>query len=547
MSRHGSLLEVDNLSIALPHGADRAMAVDQVSFTVDPGEIVCLVGESGSGKSMIAHAILALLPQDISVASGCLTFKDRNLLSLNSAERRRLRGGAVSMIFQEPLSSLNPLKRVGKQVAEAITTHNANARPKDVAARVIALFDQVGLPDPPALARSFPFQLSGGQRQRVMIAMAMANQPALLVADEPTTALDVTTQAQILSLIDELRRSSGMGVLFITHDFGVVAAMADRVVVMRGGRIVEQGCAEDVLLRPKQAYTRMLIAAVPKALEFVRSHEKTGAPVLAIGNLRKTFSTRQGLFRAQRRTIAVDGVSLDLFSGETVAVVGESGSGKSTLGRMIMRLTEPDDGTIHLAGTDFRALRGDDLRLARRNLQIVFQDPFASLNPRQTIGDAIMRGPIAYGVSHVDALARTRRLLKRVGIAESATGRYPHEFSGGQRQRICIARALALEPQVLIADEALSALDVSVQAEVLKLLAELRDEMRLAVLFITHDLRVAATISDRVIVLHRGHIVEEGKTSDVFLNPKHPYTCALLNAIPGRRIFDHAGAAAAYA
>ena len=532
------LLSITGLSIALPAGADRSFAAEDISFTIKRGEVVCLVGESGSGKSMIAHAILSLLPQGVGIASGALAFEGRDIASLGTGDLRRLRGGDISMIFQEPLSSLNPLKHVEAQIAEAITTHDRSAARKDVTARVLQLLDQVGLPDPHLLRSAYPFQLSGGQRQRVMIAMAMANRPALLVADEPTTALDVTTQAQILALIDDLRRSQGMGVLLITHDFGVVATMADRVVVMRQGRIVEQGSADEVLRCPRDAYTRALIAAVPKGIARVRRHSAVGEPVLSVRNLRKTFTTRRGLFRAAREVSAVNDVSLDLHKGETIAVVGESGSGKSTLGRLIMRLTEPDSGEVRLGDQDLRQLRREELRLARRHLQIVFQDPFASLNPRQKIGEAITRGPIAHGVSRSEALERTRALLRRVGIAETAIDRYPHEFSGGQRQRICIARALAVQPRVLIADEAVSALDVSVQADVLALLAELRDEMQLAMLFITHDLRVAAEIADRVIVLQRGAIVEQGATTDIFARPSHPYTRALLDAIPGRDFFE---------
>ncbi len=539
MSGSAPLLQINDLSVALPPGADRQFAAEQVSFAIGRGEIVCLVGESGSGKSMIAHAILSLLPRDVSVTGGTIALDGDNLLALSPQGIRRLRGGAISMVFQEPLSSLNPLKRVGEQVAEAITVHDTAAGRADVAARVLRLFEEVGLPDPPLLVRSFPFELSGGQRQRVMIAMAMANRPGLLIADEPTTALDVTTQAQILTLIDDLRRSHGMGVLFITHDFGVVAAIADKVVVMRHGRVIEQGVAEDVLLRPRDAYTRNLIDAVPKGPTSIRHQNRTGAPVLSARHLRKTFTTRQGLFRAPRRTVAVDDVSLDLFEGETIAIVGESGSGKSTLGRLIMRLTEPDKGVIELEGRNFCQMRGETLRFARRRLQIVFQDPFASLNPRQTVGEAVARGPIAYGVSREDARKLARRLLHRVGIGERATERYPHEFSGGQRQRICIARSLALEPRVLLADEAVSALDVSVQAEVLKLLAELRDEMHLAMLFVTHDLRVAAAIADRIIVLRQGKVVEQGLTSDIFHKPAAQYTRDLLDAIPGRSVFNY--------
>ena len=456
---------------------------------------------------------------------------------------RHLRGGEISMIFQEPLSALNPLTRVGQQIAESILTHTKPAISNEaVDARVQELINAVGLPDPVALARSYPFQLSGGQRQRIMIAMAMANNPALLLADEPTTALDVTTQKQILALVKKLQTDRGMGVLLITHDFGVVADVADRVVVMRNGRVVEQGTVDEVLRHPKDDYTKSLIAAVPGSRKLARPDRQIGTePLLDAFALSKTFVTSQGLFLPPRRTAAVKDISLSLKARETVAIVGESGSGKSTLGRMIMRLIEPDQGSVYFGGENLLAQRGEGLRAMRRKIQIVFQDPFAALDPRQKVGDAIARGPMAYGASKAEAYADARRLLARVGLTESAINRYPHEFSGGQRQRICIARALALKPLVLVADEAVSALDVSVQSHILALLAELREEMNLAMIFITHDLRVAAEIADRIVVMRRGEIVEQGATEAIFENPTDPYTRALLDAIPGRGMFAGPG------
>ena len=429
------------------------------------------------------------------------------------------------------------MKRVGEQIEETILTHQRPApSAAEIKARVQELLTQVGLPNPPQLANSYPFELSGGQRQRVMIAMAMSNQPALLIADEPTTALDVTTQRQILRLIDDLRRDRGMGVLLITHDFGVVADVADRVVVLRHGKVVEHGTVEEVLRHPREAYTRELIDAVPKARVKHRETATQAAPLLDVVNLRKTFRVKRGWFQPPREVLAADGISLTLHEGETLAVVGESGSGKSTLGRMVMRLTEPDSGAIRLGSQDLRQLRGEALRQARRGLQIMFQDPFSSLDPRQKVGDAVARGPMAYGTSRTEAMAQARQLLARVGLTPSAADRYPHEFSGGQRQRICIARALALRPKVLIADEAVSALDVSVQAQVLALLAELRREIQLAMIFITHDLRIAAEIADRVIVLQHGRIVEEGPTARV-LHPARGLYARPAGRDPGPPLF----------
>jgi peptide/nickel transport system ATP-binding protein len=532
-----SLLDIRDLSIALPRGGDRARAVDGVWLSVAADEIVCLVGESGSGKSMTAHAVLGLLPPRVRLAGGEIRFRDRDIGRLDEAALRRIRGADIGMIFQEPLSALNPLTRVGDQVAEAMVIHGRLDR-DGRRNRVVELFAGVGLPDPETIGRRFPFQLSGGQRQRVMIAMALANDPTLLVADEPTTALDVTTQRQILDLIRAQQKARGMGVLFITHDFGVVADIADRVVVMRHGKVVEAGPGRTVLARPSHAYTRSLIEAVPgRAGPKPAADTTTKAPViLELNNLRKQYASRTG-WHGRRVVKATDDVTVALRAGESLAVVGESGSGKSTLARMVMALTRPDGGEILFEGRNVAGLGGAALKTYRRRVQMVFQDPFASLNPRHRVGDAIARGPIAFGTPRAEAMAIAARLLERVGLDASAAARYPHEFSGGQRQRICIARALAPDPAILVADEAVSALDVSVQAQILALLADLKRELGLAMIFITHDLRVAAEVSDHTIVMRHGRIVEQGPTAALFANPAHDYTRDLLAAIPGRTIF----------
>ena len=536
------LLAIENLVLGLPEGADRTRAVDGISLKVDRKEIVCLVGESGSGKSMTAHAILGLLPSKVKALHGEIRFGDRDLLSLSPREMRALRGSRIAMIFQEPLTALNPLAKVGHQVAEAIRIHGRSDGAVD--ARVVELFSQVGLPDPASIVSAYPFQLSGGQRQRVMIAMALANDPELLIADEPTTALDVTTQRQILDLILSLQQKREMGVLFITHDIGVVADIADRVVVLRHGKVVEQGPAETVLEAPQTDYTRDLLDAVP-GRGAIRSTEEESAPLLEIKALQKVFTTRQSFFAKPRRVAAAAGLDLVLKRGETLAVVGESGSGKSTLARMVLRLIEPDDGAINFDGAPVRAMKGASLRQFRRRIQIVFQDPYASLDPRLKIGESIVRGPMAFGASRAEATAAAIRWLEKVGLSAQALNRFPHEFSGGQRQRICIARALALDPVCLIADEAVSALDVSVQAQVLKLLSDLKSEMGLSMLFITHDLRVAREIADRIVVMQNGRIVEQAPTADLFDKPQADYTKRLLDAVPGRDFFERRALAGA--
>ncbi len=529
-----TLLSIRDLAIALPGGADRKYAAKDINFDLAPGEILCIVGESGSGKSMSANAVMGLLPQGVNAVGGSIIFDGQEILGLTEKRMMALRGRRISMIFQEPLSALNPLMRVGAQIAEVFEAHGELGR-SERRARALTLLEEVGIPDPQTAIRAYPFQLSGGQRQRVMIAMALALEPDILIADEPTTALDVTTQAQILKLIEDLRRSRGMAVIFITHDFGVVADIADRVIVMQTGEIVEAGTADEVLLKPQHPYTRALIDAIPRLTRHAQSTASHRKAILSVEGLNKTFSTGAGTFFGKRRVVrAVQDVSFELYAGETIGIVGESGSGKSTVGRCLVRLIDPDAGRVMIDGADIAHMSGAELRAQRRKLQMIFQDPFSSLNPRARVSRILTEGLIAYGTSKADALAKARELLEMVGLDPSALGRFPHEFSGGQRQRIGIARALALNPSIIIADEAVSALDVSIQAQVLDLLADLKTRLDLSMLFITHDLRVAARVCDRIIVMQKGRVVEAGPTSKVLHDPDNAYTQSLLDAIPGQ-------------
>ena len=532
----GSVISIDDLTVALPSWSDRPHAVEQVSLQIRPNEILCVVGESGSGKSVMSKAILRLLPEPhVRVTGGKIIFENRNLLDLGDEEMRDLRGGRISMIFQEPMTALNPLMQVGRQIDEIFEVHT-ELKPAERRERVIALFDDVRLPEPARLLNSYPHELSGGQRQRVMIAMALALEPALIIADEPTTALDVTTQAQILSLMKRLQREHGTSILFITHDFGVVAEIADRVAVMRHGKLVEEGTAEQVLSHPQADYTTALIAAVPSLVPRDQDGvEEEDKPVLVVRNLEKTYGGRTGLFGQRGRTVrAVADVSLEVESGASLAVVGESGSGKSTLARCIIGLETPESGEILLNGANIARLSRTALRPYRKVVQMVFQDPFASLNPRHKVGDIIALGPTIQGTPKEKAWEDARELLRRVGLEPAAADRYPHEFSGGQRQRIGIARALAIRPRLIIADEPVSALDVSVQKQVLDLLDELRRELSLSMLFITHDLRVAAHVCEQIVVMRSGELVERGTTAEIFANPQHDYTRALLDSVPGK-------------
>ena len=430
------------------------------------------------------------------------------------------------------MSALNPLMKVSAQIEEVFEAHNRLTR-KERRTRALELLTEVGLPDPERAAQSYPFQLSGGQRQRVMIAMALALEPQVLIADEPTTALDVTTQAQILKLIARLQKDRNMAVMFITHDFGVVAEIADYVTVMQLGRIVESGPAEKVLYSPQHPYTKKLIAAIP-ALQSGAETTVAMPAVLTVEGLSKTYHTGGGLFNRQRDIHAVKDVSFSLGRGETLGIVGESGSGKSSVGRCLVRLQMPSAGRVLLNGKDMARLDGAELRAVRRRIQMIFQDPYSSLNPRQKVGRIIADGPIAYGENETEALRRAAELMEMVGLEAKSMNRFPHEFSGGQRQRIGIARALALKPEIIVADEAVSALDVSIQAQVLDLLTALKKELDLSLVFITHDLRVAAQICDRVMVMRRGEVVETGSGAAIFGAPEHPYTQSLIAAIPGR-------------
>ncbi|MEO3997500.1 ABC transporter ATP-binding protein [Mesorhizobium sp. CAU 1732] len=525
------LLDIQNLFVGLPAGADRDYAVEDLSLSIAKGEILCIVGETGSGKSLTAMATMGLLPPNLPRARGQVLFEGADLLKLPASVRRKMAGSRLAMIFQEPIAALNPIYRVGEQVSETFRLHTTLSA-ADIRKRVIELFREVRLPDPDEIYRAYPHQLSGGQCQRVMIASALALDPSLLIADEPTTALDVTTQAQILKLMLDLRERHGTGILFITHDFGVVAEIADRVAVMRHGKLVEIGPAKDVLANPQADYTKTLLAAVPK-LEPRHARPGLGETVLSATGITKLFSTRS-ILGANREVRAVDHVDLSIRRGETVGLVGESGSGKTTLAQCVIRLVEPDSGDLTISGGTFSNLSGAALRAARRRVQIVFQDPYTALDPRQTAGSAIAEGPIIHGLSRKEAHQRALDLLEAVGLDRSSADRFPHEFSGGQRQRVCIARALAVEPELLIADESVSALDVSVQAQILDLLAAMQERLKFGMLFITHDLRVASRICDRIAVMRQGKIVEQAEPADLFANQREAYTHELLAAVPGR-------------
>lgn len=527
------ILDVSDLTVALPSDGDRDNAIENINLSVAAGEIVCVVGESGSGKSVTASAVMGLLPSSLRPISGQTLLEGEDTLNCSKRRLRDLRGTRMAMIFQEPMTALNPVTKVGEQISEMLEIHTQLGA-KERRIRVLDIMRLVHLPDPEKMIDAYPHQLSGGQRQRIMIAIALVLDPVLLIADEPTTALDVTTQAQILKLIKELQERQGTGVLFITHDFGVVAEIADRVVVMQTGRIVEQGTRDEILFNPQHEYTKMLMRAVPSMTPPVREINQTQS-LLKVSKLEKVYG-KPGLFGRGRVVRAVTGLDLQLHAGETLGIVGESGSGKSTVARCIARLTDPTSGSVSLKDVEIANLVERDLRPFRNKIQIVFQDPYRSLNPRRTISQSMVEAPINFGTPYYEAQEKAKQLMELVGLSADALERYPHQFSGGQRQRICIARALMVDPKILIADEAVSALDVSVQAQVLELLDDIRKRFELAMLFITHDLRVAAQICDKLIVMQKGKVVESGVTSEIYSRPKHDYTKLLLDAAPGRNV-----------
>ncbi|QXI31464.1 ABC transporter ATP-binding protein [Pseudomonas vanderleydeniana] len=524
------LLSIEHLRIALPPGADRSHALYDLSLQLERGELLCVVGESGSGKSMLAKALLRMLPQTLTLESGRIRWRGEDLAGLDESAMRQLRGRDISMVFQEPMSALNPLLSIGRQIDETLAAHGMKAAASR-RRRVLDLLGYVGLPDPERLRHAYPFELSGGQRQRVVIAMALAFDPALLIADEPTSALDVTTQAQILELLRRIQRDKGMAVLFITHDFAVVQAIADRVLVLEKGHLVEQGSARQVLQAPKAEYTRRLLSAASASPPAARPTLAQAPTVLAARQLEKAY-TRHGVWWRKRANRALAGVDLHLREGETLGIVGESGSGKSTLGRCLVRLLQPDSGHLQWQGREVATLSQRRLRPLRGEIQMIFQDPFASLNPRQPVGQIVMTGPLAQGVAAHEAQRRAREVLELVGLPSTAFERYPHEFSGGQRQRIGIARALAVRPKILIADECVSALDALIQVQILELLEDLQRRLGLSIVFITHDLRVAARLCDRIAVMQGGRIVEQGETARLFAEPQQAYTRTLLGASP---------------
>jgi peptide/nickel transport system ATP-binding protein len=551
------VLSVKDLTVAFKRRGNWNTVTHDISFDIGPKETVALVGESGSGKSVTAMSIMRLYQGDGVRMSGSVTLDGQELLTLPKAEMTRIRGARIGMIFQEPMTSLNPVMTAGRQIAESLVAHKGMSH-AEAKAETIRLLDRVRIPASKARYDEYPHQFSGGMRQRVMIAMALACKPRLLIADEPTTALDVTIQAQILDLIKTLQDEEGMSVLFITHDMGVVAEIADRTVVMYKGNGVEAGDTADIFNNPQRPYTRALLSAVPRlgsmtgeamprrfdiidpvdgrvrqAAESVDTVSADAKPVLEVQNLTTRFAIRSGLLGSVTgRVHAVENVSFTLKQGETLSLVGESGCGKSTTGLSVLRLLTANSGSVKLDGEELTGLSPDQLRARRRSMQMIFQDPFASLNPRMTVGETVAEPMLVHGLADPKtAPARVAELLRRVGLSPDMASRYPHEFSGGQRQRICIARALAVEPKLIVA-ESVSALDVAIKAQVVNLLLDLQESMKLSYLFISHDMAVVERVSHRVAVMYLGEIVEIGPRAEIFGNPQHPYTKKLLAAVP---------------
>jgi len=535
-----NILQVKNLTVSTGTGTKKTDIVNNISFTIERGETFVLLGESGSGKSITALSIMRLLPAAIKISDGSVILHTTNLFQLPENKMRKIRGAKIGMIFQEPQTSLNPVLTAGQQISETLRQHD-NLSKKQCIKRSIELLDAVGIPDAERRINEYPHQFSGGMKQRIMIAIALAGKPDLLIADEPTTALDVTIQAQVLNLLRKLQSETGMSILFITHDIGVASQMANHIAVMQNGSIVELKTKKELFSNPENSYTQKLFDAIPSwekrtdknEIEEIERTERTS--LLKVKDLKVYYPIRKGIFK---RTIghvrAVDSVTIDLHAGETVAIVGESGSGKTTMGKGILQLLEVTSGDINYQKTDLNRLDAPSLRKLRSDIQIVFQDPYSSMNPRMMVNDIIQEGMLAQGVgeSKKERDEHTVKLLEQVGLLPEHRYRYPHEFSGGQRQRICIARALAVKPKLIICDEPTSALDVSVQAQILSLLKDLQKEYQLGYLFITHNISVVEYIAHYVAVMYEGKIVEQGAVEKILKNPKNPYTKNLLSAVP---------------